>query len=255
MLRQDLKSAIPPEENAATPMTQPATPQAVRASESVHRLDIQQSLDVLEELILESPRVPLSRRTLVDEDKLLEQLDRIRLNLPSVFQEAMQIVQQRDRILGSAEQQAQDMLNAVEQEATRRLQEMGIVQRAEEQARHVQQKLQQDCEALRSQTMAEIEQWQEAARQHWETTKQQSEAECQALKQEADVYAAQVLQRVEHQLSEMLQIVYNGRRSLAGESDSAADLGHPSSPAPAVRTRALPQSGITRAGRSQRRVE
>ncbi|MEL6381937.1 MAG: hypothetical protein AAFQ89_05590 [Cyanobacteria bacterium J06626_18] len=255
MLRQDLKSAIPPEESTAIPTTQPAMPQAARASESIHRLDIQQSLDVLEELILESPRVPLSRRTLVDEDKLLEQLDRIRLNLPSVFQEAMQIVQQRDRILGGAEQQAQEMLNAVENEATRRLQEMGIVQRAEEQARQVQQKLQQDCDALRSQTMAEIEQWQEAARQHWEATKQQSEAECVALKQEADVYAAQVLQRVEQQLAEMLQVVYNGRKALAGESNAPADMGRPSSPTSPSRARALPQSGITRPGRSQRRVE
>ena len=255
MLRQDLKSAIPPEENAVTPTPQPVTPQAARASDSVQRLDIQQSLDILEELILESPRVPLSRRTLVDEDKLLEQLDRIRLNLPSVFQEATHVLQQRDRILGSAEQQAQAMLNEVEHEAARRLQEMGIVQRAEEQARQVQHKLQQECETLRSQTMAEIEQWQETARQHWETTKQQAESECAAMKQEADVYAAQVLQRVEHQLSEMLRVVYNGRRSLTGETARPADRGRPSSPPTTSRTKALPQSEITRSGRPQRRVE
>ncbi|MEO0985670.1 MAG: hypothetical protein AAFY20_08990 [Cyanobacteria bacterium J06639_14] len=254
MLRQDLKSDTPPEENTARNHAQAAT-QTVQSREAVHRLDIQQSLDVLEELILESPRVPLSRRTLVDEDKLLEHLDRIRLNLPSVFQEAIQIVQQRDMILSKAEQYAQEMLDAVEQEANRRLQEMGIVQKAEAQARQVQQQIQQDCETLRSQAMTEIQQWQQAARQHWHDMQQQTEADCQTMKQEADTYAAQVLQRVEQQLSEMLQIVYNGRRSLGGDVANPGTNGQSPYPAGTNKARALPQSEANHLGRSQRLPE
>lgn len=249
MLRQDLKSATPPEDNSANNHAVPAT-QASQASEAVHRLDIQQSLNVLEEIILESPRVPLSRRTLVDEDKLLEQLDRIRLNLPSVFQEAVQIVQQRDMILGKAEQYAQEMLNAVEQEAERRLNDLGIVQQAEAQARQVQHKLQQDCDVLRSQTMSEIEQWQQTARQRWDEAKQQAEADCQALRQEADVYAAQVLQRVEQQLSEMLRIVYNGRKALVGDTLSPEERSRTTPTSPGGRAKALPQSDSIRSGRT-----
>ena len=252
MLRQDLKSATPPEDNSANNHTSPAR-QAFHAGDEVNRLDIQQSLNVLEEIILESPRVPLSRRTLVDEDKLLEQLDRIRLNLPTVFQEAVQIVQQRDLILGKAEQYAQEMINAIEQEATRRLNDLGIVQQAEAQALQVQQKLQRDCDALRSQTMSEIEQWQSSARQHWDEAKQQAEADCQALRQEADVYAAQVLQRVEQQLSEMLRIVHNGRRALVGDTVSPEEVSRTASTAPSGRAKALPQSESGRSGRTKAR--
>lgn len=213
MLRQDLNSA-----NAANNHTADLNPAVdeppMHTSEAVKRLDIQQSLNVLEELILESPRVPFSGRTLVDEDQLLEQLDRIRLNLPTVFEEAMQIVQQRDRLISDANQYAQDMMNAAEQEAARRLDDLGIVQQAEAQARQVKQKLEQDCDAMRSQTQAEIEQWQTAAEQYWDNIKQQTEDECQALRQDADAYAAEVLGRIEQQLSDMMRVIRNGRSAL-----------------------------------------
>jgi vacuolar-type H+-ATPase subunit H len=185
------------------------------SADMLKRLDIQQSLNVLEELVLESPRVPFSRRTLVDEDQLLEQLDRLRLNLPAVFQEAIQIVQQRNYILSEANQYAQNVVNTAEQEASRRLDDLGIVQQAEAQARSVKQQLEQDCEALRSQTRDEVDQWQESAREYWENLKQQTEAECQAMRQEADAYAADVLHRIEQQLSDMMRVISNGRKSLS----------------------------------------
>lgn len=213
MLRQDLNSTNASNNHGAEPAA--ATNESpVHTSESVKRLDIQQSLNVLEELILESPRVPFSGRTLVDEDQLLEQLDRIRLNLPVVFQEAMLIVQQRDRIISDANQYAQDMMAAAEQEAARRLDDLGIVQQAEAQARQVKQKLEQDCDALRSQTQTEIDEWQSAAEQYWDEIKGQTEAECQTLRQDADAYAAEVLQHIEQQLADMMRVIQNGRKSL-----------------------------------------
>ena len=217
MLRQDLTPTNAANGNAAD-RSAAASESPVNSSETVKRLDIQQSLNVLEELILESPRVPFSGRTLIDEDQLLEQLDRIRLNLPTVFQEAMQIVQQRDRIISDAQQYTQDMMAAAEQEAARRLDDMGIVRQAENQARQVKQQLEQDCDVLRSQTRAEIEQWQTAAEQYWEETQQQTESECRALRQDADTYAAEVLQRIEHQLADMMRVVRNGRTALPAQA-------------------------------------
>ncbi|HEY9887204.1 MAG TPA: hypothetical protein V6D02_02320 [Candidatus Obscuribacterales bacterium] len=217
MLRQEL-NANSNSKNAASHHAADANGAAgetpLYSSDMVKRLDIQQSLNVLEELVLESPRVPFSGRTLVDEDQLLEQLDRIRLNLPTVFQEAMQIVQQRDRIISDANQYAQDMVLAAEQEAMRRLDDLGIVQQAEVQARQVKQQLEQDCDALRSQTRTEIEQWQTAAEQYWAEMKQQTEAECQSLRQDADAYASEVLQRIEQQLADMMRVIRNGRTAL-----------------------------------------
>lgn len=212
MLRQDLNSNA--SNNHSVDRNAAASEPPVHTSDTVKRLDIQQSLNVLEELILESPRIPFSGRTLIDEDQLLEQLDRIRLNLPTVFQEAMQIVQQRDRIISDANQYAQDMMTAAEQEAARRLDDLGIVQQAEAQARQVKQQLEQDCDALRSKTQTEIEEWQAAAEQYWGEIKQQTESECQSLRQDADAYAAEVLGRIEQQLADMMRVIRNGRSAL-----------------------------------------
>ena len=226
MLRQDLNSANNNGANNAVERALAANEQAVSHTETVKRLDIQQSLNVLEELILESPRVPFSGRTLVDEDQLLEQLDRIRLNLPTVFQEAMQIVQQRDRIISDAHQYAQEMMDAAEQEATRRVDDLGIVQQAENEARQVKQQLEQDCDALRSQTRSEIEQWQTAAEQYWEDNRQHTEEECTALSEDADAYAADVLQTLEQKLSDMMRVIRNGRSTLP-TNGSADTTGRP----------------------------
>ncbi|MDB9526840.1 DivIVA domain-containing protein [Oscillatoria sp. CS-180] len=213
MLRQDLTS-INASNNHAADSSAVSSDQSERNSEAVYRLDIQQSLNVLEELILASPRIPFSGRTLVDEDQLLEQLDRIRLNLPTVFQEAIQILHQRDRILNEANQYAQELVNTADKEAARRLDDLGIVQQAETRAHQVKQQLEEECDTLRSQTQSDIQDWQEAAQQYWEKIKQQTEMECQSLRNDADLYAAEVLQRIEQQLSDMMRVIQNGRTAL-----------------------------------------
>ncbi|MDA0266530.1 MAG: ATP synthase F0 subunit B [Cyanobacteria bacterium] len=212
MLRQNLNNR---DANASQPSEAPEpSEQSLSHAGAVRRLDIQQSLDVLEELILSSLRVPFTRRTLVDEDQILEQLDRIRLNLPTVFREAVQIVQQRNAILSEANQYAQELTLNAEQQAVQRLDELGIIRQGEAEANQLRQKAQQDCEQLRAQALSELEQWQQAAEDKWTQMRQQTEADCAGLKQEADVYAAQVLQGIEQQLTEMLRVVHNGRQSI-----------------------------------------
>ncbi|MEM6518143.1 MAG: hypothetical protein AAF892_12460 [Cyanobacteria bacterium P01_D01_bin.71] len=251
MLRQDLTSNNGSNNNAVAQVAATSEP-TVTHSETVKRLDIQQSLNVLEELILESPRIPFSGRTLIDEDQLLEQLDRIRLNLPTVFQEAMQIVQQRERIIADAHQYAQDVSDAAEQEAARRLDDLGIVQQAENQARQVKQQLEQDCDALRLQTRSEIEQWQTAAQQYWDETRQQTEGECMTLRRDADAYAAEMLQRLEHQLSDMMRVVRNGRAALPADvSAIEATVRQQESPSK-TKGATLPASEASRQSRARR---
>ncbi|MEM6837419.1 MAG: hypothetical protein AAF609_11230 [Cyanobacteria bacterium P01_C01_bin.120] len=250
MLRQDLTSNNGSNNTAA--QVAAASEPAVTHSETVKRLDIQQSLNVLEELILESPRIPFSGRTLIDEDQLLEQLDRIRLNLPTVFQEAMQIVQQREHIIADAHQYAQDVIDTAEQEAAQRLDDLGIVQQAESQARQVKQQLEQDCEALRSQTRSEIDQWQTAAQQYWNETRQQTEDDCVALRQDADTYAAEMLQRLEHQLSEMMRVVRNGQAALPVDASAVETTARQQETSPKTKSATLPASESSRQGRTRR---
>lgn len=177
-------------------------------------IDIQQELNKLEELILASPRVPFSGRTLVDEDQLLDQLDAIRLNLPPAFRQAVQILQQRNTLLTEAERYAQDLIAAAEQQAAQMLDELGIVRQAEQMAQQLKTQAQQDCDSLRTQVMGDIEQMQLQAQREWEALRQKALDEQDMIQQEADGYADQVLSNVEQQLSQMLRIIQNGRSHL-----------------------------------------
>jgi cell division septum initiation protein DivIVA len=240
MLRQNLNSR---DANASKPPdTSELSEQLSSHEEAVRRLDIQQSLDVLEELILNGTRLPFPRRTLVDEDQLLEQLDRIRLNLPTVFREAVQIVQQRNAILSEANQYAQEVTLNAEQQAAQRLDELGIIRQGEAEANQLRQKAQQDCEQMRAQALSELGQWQQAAEEQWAQMRQQTEIDCTALQREADVYAAQVLQGIEQQLTDMLRVVNNGRQSIQtqpqGSSTEAAQKRRPA--------KGLPQSAVAK---------
>ncbi|HIK44459.1 MAG TPA: hypothetical protein IGR64_06165 [Leptolyngbyaceae cyanobacterium M65_K2018_010] len=211
-------------------------------------MDIQQALNQLEELILSSPRVPFTGRTLIDEDQLLDQLDAIRLNLPPAFRQAVQILQQRHTLLDEAERYAQDLVVAAERQAAQILDELGIVRQAEQIAHQLKAQAQADCDQLRSQVQADIEQMKLQAQQEWEALRQNALAEQAMIQQEADAYADQVLSQVEHQLSQMLRVIENGRQHLqpVQESPSPAprrSKGTPPTPGnPASRTeRSRPQ--------------
>ncbi|MGP1386992.1 MAG: hypothetical protein ACTS2F_25770 [Thainema sp.] len=181
---------------------------------SSNGIDIQQELNRLEEMLLDSPRLPFSRRTLVDEEQILDQLDLIRLNLPTAFQEATQIVRQKQEILAEAEQYAREVIAVAEQQAAQIMDEMGIVRQAEMQAEQIRRQVQQECETVRNQTIDEIERARNQARDEVETMQQSAIAEQMQIQQDADVYADQVLQGLEKQLIEVMRIIRNGRQQL-----------------------------------------
>ncbi|AFY78976.1 MAG: DivIVA domain-containing protein [Hydrococcus sp. C42_A2020_068] len=184
--------------------------------------DLQRELDRLEEIILDSPRVPMSRRTLVDEDRLLNQLDLVRMNLPEAFEKAMEILQQRQEILSEAEEYAQQIIQSAHQRAAQIEDEMAIVQRAQGEAHQIRQQVQQECEALQRQTFAEIEQMRRAAQQEFQEMLKRTQAECAEIQNGADEYADRVLSNIEHQLGEMLQVIRNGRQQLSPNAISQA---------------------------------
>jgi hypothetical protein len=177
-------------------------------------VDIQRELNRLEEMLLDSPRLPLSRWTLVDEEQLLDQLDLIRLNLPAAFQEATRVVQQKQEILAEAEQYAQELIAAAEQQAAQMLDETGIIRRAEMEASQVRQRIQQECEALQNQTLDDVDRIRQQSQEEIEEVQRRAIAERDQVQLEADSYADQVLQGLEQQLLELMRVVRNGRQQL-----------------------------------------
>jgi len=177
-------------------------------------IDIQQELNRLEEMVLSSLRIPLTGRTLIDEEKLLDQLDYIRLALPSVFQEAAAILEQKEEILLEAEEYGQQLVEAAQAKRAQILAESDIIQQAEQQAEQLRRQVQQECEAIMQETLAEIDRKRYASQQELELMRQTAIAHAQEIEDGADVYADGVLQNIEQDLKEMLRIITNGRQQL-----------------------------------------
>ena len=204
--------------------------------------DIQDALNQIEESVLDSPRLPVMGRTMINEDDLLDQLDAVRLNLPSAFQEAQQLLEQRDDILSEAERYAQDIVTTAEKQAAAILNETTILRQAEQQAQQLRLQVEQECAALRSQTMMEIEQLQVQTKQECEEMRKSAITECHAIQTDADTYADQVLQRMETQFGEMLDVISNGRQQLYERQQRARQT----TPAPPSNSSDVPVAPLSR---------
>ncbi len=176
--------------------------------------DIQEALNRLEEIILASPRIPLTRKTLIDEEVLLDQLDRIRFSLPTAFQEAQAIIEQKKEILLQGEQHAQEIIQAAEAKAAQLLSETTIVRQAEAAAQEIRQQVEQDCIAIQQQVQAEIDQMRHQAQEELLQIRASAIAEAEDIQNGADEYADSVLRSIEQQLNDMLRIIRNGRQQL-----------------------------------------
>ncbi|WP_159786274.1 ATP synthase F0 subunit B [Sodalinema gerasimenkoae] len=219
MLRQD-PAGIDSQPENRQPQPEPTAPVEGDRPEQTGSgtVNIQQALNRIEEVILDSPRIPLTGRTLIDEEPLLDLLDAIRLNLPTAFQEAEEVVRQKDEIFRQAEQYGRDIVEAAEQQAANILDEMGLVRQAKVEADRMRQQVRADCEVAREQAIAEIEQLQRQAQQELEQIHVRALAEANTIETGADEYADKVLQNIEQQLSDMMRVIRNGRQQLQQES-------------------------------------
>ncbi|WP_198015005.1 DivIVA domain-containing protein [Mastigocladopsis repens] len=213
-------SSIESNQNGSNPRTQEFAGGISYNGEAtrIASLDIQQELNRLEEMILAGFNIPLTRRTLVDEDKLLDQLDYIRLSLPEAFQEVVAIIQQREEILLQAEEYGQQIVDAAQAKRSQILDESDIIAEAEQEASEVRRQVQQECEAMLQETLAEIDRKRRACQQEIEEIRRQAIAEAEAIEQGADDYADGVLENIEQNLQDMLRVIRNGRQQLQLDS-------------------------------------
>lgn len=175
---------------------------------------IEQALDRLEEIVLSSPHIPLSRRTVVDEEQLLDQLDAVRSHLPTVIQEAEAIVAQKQEILLQAQQQAEEIVKTAQARAVQMVSETEIVQQAELAAEQLRQQMRQEYITAQEQNLVEIDRMRQQAQQELEEMRRIAIAESEEIQHGADEYANTVLTDLEQQLSAILRIIRNGRQQL-----------------------------------------
>jgi cell division septum initiation protein DivIVA len=182
--------------------------------------DIFRAIDRLEERILNSPRVPLTGRTMVDEEVLLEQLDAIRLSLPEVVTTAREVLEYKHHIVREAQQQAQQVLEEASHCAQQISNELGIVARAQQEASQIKQMAIVECDRLRQQALEELQQLHDRQARELGQMRQEVVAECHQIQAGADEYADRVLHNVEYQLKDMLQSIQRGRQYLNRDADA-----------------------------------
>ncbi|OBQ25026.1 MAG: hypothetical protein AN481_12480 [Aphanizomenon flos-aquae LD13] len=177
-------------------------------------VDIQEELNRLEDIVLSSMRIPLTGRTLIDEDKLLEQLDFIRLSLPAVFQEAIIILAQKNEILLEAEEYGQQVVDVAQTKRAQILAESDILRQAQREADQLRRQVEQDCETMMQDTLAEIDRQRRTCQQELEEMRQTAISQAEEIEDGADKYADNVLANIEQDIQEMLKIITNGRKQL-----------------------------------------
>ena len=147
-------------------------------------MDILHLIDRLEEILNDSRPIPLTHTVLVDEDKVLDLIDQMRVAIPEEVKKAQQVTAQRDRILAQAQEEANRTLSLARDRSEQLVERESIVQAA--QARAVD---------VSSQEIMRIEQ----------------------IKREADDYVIETLTSLEIELDRMITQVRNGIQTLQAE--------------------------------------
>ncbi|MDA8335747.1 MAG: ATPase [Peptococcaceae bacterium] len=97
-------------------------------------MELFEVINELEELVDSSPRIPMTRRILVDEERILEFLDRIRTAMPEEMRQAKWVVQEREKVLSESRKEAQKIVDNAQKEVERRIDENEITGKARETA-------------------------------------------------------------------------------------------------------------------------
>ena len=95
-------------------------------------MEIFQLLDNLEDLIENSKKVPLSDKSMIDKDEILEVLKEIRIKLPDELKQAKWVKEERQRILDEAQKEANDIVKEAENRIISMIEEHEITRKAYE---------------------------------------------------------------------------------------------------------------------------
>lgn len=147
-------------------------------------MDILQLIDRLEELFNESKAVPLTRNVMVDEDRMLDIIDQMRIAIPEEVKKAQQLLSQRDRVLAQAQEEANRTLELARQKSDQLVTKDTVAQEAQRRA---------------DQIIA------------------QSRVEAENIRADADDYAMNSLTQLEAELERITNQVANGIRLLSNE--------------------------------------
>jgi F0F1-type ATP synthase membrane subunit b/b' len=113
-------------------------------------MDILQLIDRLEELFNESKNVPFTKNVMVDEDRMLDIIDQMRIAIPEEVKKAQQLLGQRDRLLAQAQEEANRTIEIARQKADQLVMKDAIAQEAQRRAEQIIAQARTEAEGIRA---------------------------------------------------------------------------------------------------------
>ncbi len=112
-------------------------------------MDILHLVDRLEELFNESKPFLGTRKIMVDEDRLLDLIDQMRLAIPEEIKNSQQIISQKDRILAQSTEEAARTINAAREKGIQMVERDNIVQSARLRAEQIDAQAKENATLIR----------------------------------------------------------------------------------------------------------
>jgi len=157
-------------------------------------MDILQLIDRLEELFNESKAIPLTRNVMVDEDRMLDIIDQMRIAIPEEVKKAQQLLGQRDRVLAQAQEEANRTIEIARQKADQLVTRDMILQEAQRRAEQI---------------------------------LTQARGEADGIRNDADEYVIESLNQLQAELERIANQVRNGIRTVEEEQSRRAPTSTP----------------------------
>ena len=154
-------------------------------------MDILHLVDRLEELFNESRPIPLTHNVIVDEDRMLDLIDQMRVAIPEEVKKAQQVLSQRDRIMAQSQEEANRTLTLAREKSDGLVEQSAIVEAARIRVKEI------EAEALR---------------------------DAERTRREADNYVIETLSQLEVQLERSLNQARNGIMALKNVSPAPVEI-------------------------------
>jgi cell division septum initiation protein DivIVA len=112
-------------------------------------MDILHLVDRLEELFNESRPIPLTHSVILDEDRILEIIDQMRISIPEEVKKAQQVLAQRDRVMAQAQEEATRTLSLAKRQTEETISKDTMVQAAQTRAEQILEQARAEVEVMR----------------------------------------------------------------------------------------------------------
>ncbi len=155
-------------------------------------MDILHLVDRLEELINQSRSIPFTHNVIVDEDRMLDIIDQMRVAIPDEVKKSQQILATKDRVIAQAKEEADRTVNIAKEKSDKLTDRDNIVMDAKKKASEIEATAEKQAKRTRA---------------------------------EADEYVAETLTNLEIALERVLNQVRNGIYILKEEGKLSPGFG------------------------------